>query len=250
MSVQSSLVGIMVKAAYKASRKLLRDFGEIENLQSSGVVYHQFANHADEYSDSVLRTELSKARPSYGIVSEEREEIIGSDGEYRWIIDPIDGSVNYMHGYPMWSIAIALEKAGDIVASIVYAPIQDEMFWAESGSGAYINNRRLKVSGRKNAHESVCLFKDLRDPRLQMVKFGGVRKLGCSTLSFAYVAAGRVDAFLISSPINIWDAAAGVLLVKEAKGVILDKHGKPCRNYCADMASAANLSLPQYCLEA
>lgn len=249
MGIQSSIVNIMVKSAYKASRKLLRDFGEIENLQSSSVVYNKFANNADAYADSILRAELSKARPSYGIVSEEKEEIIGSDGEHRWIIDPIDGSVNYTHGFPIWSIAIALEKAGEVIASIVYDPVRDEMFWAEKGCGAYVNNRRLKVSGRKNVQESVCLFKDFKDPRLSSFKFHGVRKMGCSTLSFAYVASGRVDAFLISSPINLWDAASGILLVKEAKGVILDKKCNSCRNYCTEMASAANMSLPQYCLE-
>jgi len=222
----------MVQAALKAGKSLTRDFGEVQNLQVSVKGPGDFVTQADRKSEKIVREELLKARPTYGFLGEESEEIKGSDGAHRWIVDPLDGTTNFLHGIPAFSVSIGLERNGDMVAAVIYNPATDELFTAERGGGAYVNDRRLRVAGRKVLSDCVITCgvphlgrgqhgRFLVQLRHVMGETAGIRRLGAASLDLAYVAAGRFDGFW-EEYLASWDIAAGLLLVREAGGFVSD----------------------------
>src|SRR4051812_37505835 len=229
---RSALINVMAGAALKAARSLVRDFGEVEQLQVSMKGPADFVSAADIKAERVLKQELSRARPGYGFLMEESGAERGADDRNRWIVDPLDGTTNFLHGIPHFSISIGLERDGEIVAGIVYEPTRDEMFWAEKGHGAYLNDRRLRVSARRQLGEAVIgtgiPFSGRGDHPTYLGTLGcvmaatsGVRRMGVASLDLAYVAAGRLDGFWEFGLLP-WDLAAGILLVKEAGGFVSD----------------------------
>jgi myo-inositol-1(or 4)-monophosphatase len=238
---------IMTKAVIKASKGLLRDFFELEHLQVSVKSNRSFVTSADLKANSVLKDELLRAKPTYSLISEELEEIVGEDPTHKWIVDPLDGTVNYMHGFPHWAISVALEKNDEIVACVTYDPVKNEIFWAEKGYGAYLNERKIKVSGKRTSNDlliSVGSF-DIGNSNAISPIAGGfsTRKTGSSTLDMAYIAAGRSDIlFYFHNPLNKWDTAAGMLLIKEAGGALATADGVITDNY-QNLAIACNMDL-------
>ena len=235
MTPRSALLNVMTRAVDKAARALKRDFGEVEQLQVSTKGPSDFVSNADLKSERILREELSKARPGYSFLAEESGATDGSDAEHRWIIDPLDGTTNFLHGLPHFAISVGLERSGELIAGVVYDPIKDEMFLAEKGGGAFLNDRRLRVSARKNLGESLLAtgipfrghggtedFKRQLD--FAMNETAGVRRLGAAALDLAYVAAGRYEGFW-EEGLSPWDVAAGILLVREAGGYVSDLKG-------------------------
>ena len=215
MNSISPNLNIMIKAAEKASKILIRDFGEIENLQVSKKGPKDFVTNSDFKTEKIIIDELKKAKPQYSILSEEYGVENNKDKNNFWIIDPIDGTVNFLHGIPHFAISIALKSENEIVSGIIFDPIKNEMFYAEKNNGAFFNNHRVRVS-KKNELDN-CLFvtggkikKDYNIP---------YRKSGCAALDMAYVAAGRYDGYF-QNDLNLWDIAAGILLVEEAGGII------------------------------
>lgn len=225
---QSSIITVMTKAAVKASKGLLRDFNELENLQVSVKRNETFVTSADLRADRLLRKELSFARPSYSMVTEESGEIVGEDPTYKWVIDPLDGTFNYMHGFPHWAISVALKKNDEVIAAVTYDPVKNEMFWAEKGCGAYLNDRKIRVSNRNRLDDLLVSLGNLPGAPKSLTQ--STRKSGSMTLDMAYLAAGRFDVLYSTPNSNEWDIAAGMLFVKEAGGVLLDKSGKPIRS--------------------
>jgi myo-inositol-1(or 4)-monophosphatase len=246
LPTQSSVITVMTGAVIKASRGLLRDFAELEQLQVSVKSNKDFVTSADLKADKILKEELLHARPSYSFLSEESEEIIGEDPSFRWIADPLDGTMNYMHGFPHWAISVALEKNDEIVAAVTYDPVKNEMFWAEKGCGAYLNDKKIRVSGRRSMSETLISFgsTDTDIPFKNTAVLGRIRKTGSTTLNMAYLAAGRFDILYLGSDLNKWDVVAGMLLIKEAGGVLSDKKGKLTANY-RDIAIMTNVNLLQ-----
>jgi len=237
---QSSIITVMTKAAVKASKGLLRDFNELENLQVSVKTNETFVTSADLRADKFLRKELSFARPSYSIVTEESGEIVGEDPSYKWVVDPLDGTFNYMHGMPHWAISIALKKNEEVIAAVTYDPVKNEMFWAEKGCGAYMNDRKIRVSSRNRLGDLLVSSGNLPGSPKSLTQ--STRKSGSMTLDMAYLAAGRVDVLYSTPNSNEWDIAAGMLLIKEAGGVLLDKNGRPT-NSGKDLAIMTNIGL-------
>jgi myo-inositol-1(or 4)-monophosphatase len=230
MPQASANVNVMIKAARKAGRSLLRDFGEVENLQVSAKGPGDFVSRADIRAEQLVREELTEARPNYGWLGEESAEAKGADPTRRWIVDPLDGTTNFLHGLPHWAVSIGLEHKGEIVAGVVYDPAKDEMFVAEKGAGAYLNDRRLRVSGRRDLLETIFatgipfggrteLPRTLRELAALTPHTAGIRRWGSAALDLAYVAAGRLDGYW-ERGLNPWDVAAGLLLVKEAGGFV------------------------------
>ena len=211
----SANLNIMIKAAEKASRALIRDFGEIEKLQVSIKGPNDFVSNADLKAEKIIIEELKKARPYYSIISEEDGSETNKDKSNTWIIDPIDGTTNFLHGVPHFAISIALKTADEIVSGIIYDPIKNEMFYAEKENGAFFNNQRIRVSRKRDLNS--CLFatggSSKNDVNLSL------RKSGSAALDIAYVAAGRYDGFF-QNDLNLWDIAAGIIILKEAGGVI------------------------------
>jgi myo-inositol-1(or 4)-monophosphatase len=239
MATRSTLINVMSRAADKAARGLKRDFGEVEQLQVSVKGPGDFVSTADTKAEKVLRQELSRARPDYGFLMEESGASDGRDSEHRWIVDPLDGTTNFLHGLPHFCISIALERAGEIVAAVILDPVKDETFWAEKGIGAYLNDRRLRVSSRRQMTNALIATgtpfgqradrpRYLRQFDAIMASVADVRRLGAAALDLAYVAAGRYDGFW-EYGLHPWDVAAGWLLVREAGGYIseLDGEGNP-----------------------
>jgi len=232
MTINSPTLTVMVQAARKAARTLIRDFGEVENLQVSVKGPGDFVSAADLRAEETIREELARARPGYGFLLEEGGEVKGSDPSHRWIVDPLDGTTNFLHGIPMFAINIALERNGEIVAGLTYNPITDEMFLAEKGKGAFVNDRRLRVAVRRDLTQAVVctgiphigqkdhlrFSKQLAD---MMPRVAGIRRSGSAALDMAFVAAGRFDAYWEYN-LNAWDLAAGVILVREAGGYLSD----------------------------
>ena len=230
----SPTVSVIIKAVLKASRSLKRDFGELENLQVSKKGTANFVSTADKYAESTLREELLRARSNFGWFGEESGEKVGEDPIYNFIVDPLDGTNNFLHGLPHWAISVALEKSGEIIAGVVFDPIKDEMFVAEKGKGAYMNNVRILVSARKNLEE-VMLGTSIPTARSKpedldifvkdlcsvAPKVSSINKSGSAALDLCYVAAGRFDAYWANS-LSIWDVAAGSLIVLEAGGYVSD----------------------------
>ena len=213
----SSNLNIMIKAVEKASKSLIRDFGEVEKLQVSRKGTYNFVTKTDKKVEKILIDELSKLKKNYSFISEEIGEIKNKDENNTWIIDPIDGTTNFLHGIPHFAICIAHKYKGEIMSGLIFDPIKDEMFYAEKNKGAYLNNQRLRVSNR-NLLEN-CLFSSNHEG----IKFSNLnmRYHGCASLDLAYVASGRLDGFF-HNKINIWDVAAGVLMVEESGGIVND----------------------------
>ena len=211
----SANLNVMIKACEKASKILIRDFGEIENLQVSKKGPTDFVTNSDLKTEKTIIEELKKARPNYSIISEEKGSENNKDKNNTWIIDPIDGTVNFLHGIPHFAISIALKSNNQIVSGIIYDPIKNEMFYAEKDNGAFLNNHRIRVSKKNKLND--CLFvtggKIKNEPNLPY------RKSGCAALDMAYVANGRYDGYF-QNDLNLWDIAAGIILVKEAGGIL------------------------------
>ncbi|MDX8460892.1 inositol monophosphatase family protein [Mesorhizobium humile] len=232
---RSALLNVMVQAAMKAGRSLSRDFGEVQNLQVSMKGPGDYVSQADRKAEEIVFTELSKARPGYAFLMEERGAVEGEDAQHRWIVDPLDGTTNFLHGIPLFSVSIALERQGQVVAGVVYNPAMDELYTAERGGGAFMNDRRLRVAGRSKLTDAVigCGVPHLGrgqhgnfliELRNVMAEVSGVRRLGSAALDLAYVAAGRMDGFW-ETGLSSWDIAAGILLVREAGGFVSDMDG-------------------------
>jgi myo-inositol-1(or 4)-monophosphatase len=225
----SANLNLMIKAARKAGRSLVKDFREVENLQVSSKGPGDFVSKADREAERIIKEELMGGRPSYGWLGEETGETAGEDPTRRWIVDPLDGTTNFLHGLPHWSVSIALEHKGEIVSGVIYDPAKDEMFVAEKGQGAWLNDtRRLRVSGRRVMIESIfatgvpfggrpTLPATLQDLARLMPTCAGVRRWGSAALDMAYVAAGRYEGYW-ERGINAWDVAAGLIIVREAGG--------------------------------
>ena len=236
MKLTSPNINVMVKACRKAAKTIIRDFGEIENLQVSLKGPGNFVTNCDKKVEKILIDELQKARPNYSILSEEIGEI-NNDLSFRWIIDPIDGTSNFLHGIPHFAISIGLEHNKEIICGIIYDPIKDEMFTAEKGNGSYINNQRMRVSSRSKLKDCIIFTGgpkyESKEKELSMKEYEKVsskviipiRKLGSGSLDMAYVAAGRCDGFW-SRNLNYWDIAAGIILIKEAGGFVTDFNGE------------------------
>ena len=226
----------MIKACRKASKILIRDFGEIENLQVSLKGPGDFVSAADKKVEKILIEELQKARPDYSILSEEIG-LIDNDKSFKWIIDPIDGTANFLHGIPHFAISIGLEHDKEIICGIIYDPIKDEMFVAEKGNGSYLNNQRMRVSSRSKLKDCMIFTGGPKiaseDRQLSLKEYNNfastvlvpIRKLGSAALDMAYVAAGRCDGFWQRN-LNYWDIAAGIILVKESGGFVTDFDGE------------------------
>ncbi|CAK0770482.1 Inositol-1-monophosphatase [uncultured Gammaproteobacteria bacterium] len=235
MVPRSPVINVMVRAAERAGKALIRDFGEVEQLQVSRKGPADFVSTADLKAEKTLRTELSKARPDFGFLLEEGGTVEGRDKSHRWIIDPLDGTTNFLHGLPHWAISIGLERDGEIIAGVIYEPIGDQMFWAERGVGAYLNAQRLRVSERRKLDDSLIAagapFKGkpnhglfLAQLQAVMAETAGVRRFGSAALDLAYVAAGRYDGFW-ETGLKPWDIAAGLLMVTEAGGFVTEIGG-------------------------
>jgi myo-inositol-1(or 4)-monophosphatase len=245
----------MTTAALKAARGLVRDFGEVEQLQVSIKGPGEFVSTADLKAERTLRNELSRARPGYGLLFEEGGEVAGSDTRHRWIVDPLDGTTNFLHGIPHFAISIALERDGEVIAGVVYEPTRDEMYWAEKGAGAYLNDRRLRVSARRQLSEALVgtglPFRERGDQPVYLGTLAavlpatsGVRRFGAAALDLAYVAAGRLDGFW-EFGLSPWDIAAGMLLVREAGGFVTDLAGGQTMMQTGDVLAANDrLHLP------
>ena len=255
MAPRSPLLNVMSNAALKAARGLVRDFGEVEQLQVSIKGPGDFVSTADLKAERTLKNELGRARPGFGMVFEESGSAPGSDKRHRWIVDPLDGTTNFLHGIPHFAISIALERDGEIVAGVVYDPLRDEMFMAEKGIGAYVNDRRLRVSARRQLAEAVIGTGMPYGPQREhgpylailpsvMKATSGVRRMGAAALDLAYVAAGRFDGFW-EFGLSPWDLAAGWLLVREAGGYVSDLSGGQSMMASGDVLAANDhLHLP------
>ena len=234
---------VMQNAAQKAARRLLRDFNEVEQLQVSIKGPSDFVSQADLRAEATLKEELNKARPGYAFLMEEGGKSGSDNWTWRWVVDPLDGTTNFLHGVPHWCISIALERkldngATEIAAGMIYNPVHDEMFWAERGAGAFLNEKRLRVSARRDIREALFAtgipFAAVSAPRrlafartlgTLMPQVAGIRRFGAAALDLAWVAAGRYDGYW-ELGVKAWDVAAGLLIVKEAGGYVTDTAGK------------------------
>jgi myo-inositol-1(or 4)-monophosphatase len=244
-------MNVMLAAARKAARALARDFGEVENLQVSRKGPSDFVSAADLKAEKTIFEELSKARPGYSFLMEERGEVEGTDKSHRWIVDPLDGTTNFLHGLPHFAISIGLEREGVLVAGVVYNVIRDELFWAEKGAGASLNDRRLRVAARTDMREAVFATgtpfhgkpghqKSLGEIERVIARSAGIRRFGSASLDLAYVAAGRFDGFW-ERGLGAWDVAAGAVLVREAGGIVTEIDGDDFMKTGAIVASSERL---------
>ncbi|MBN9317109.1 MAG: inositol monophosphatase [Devosia sp.] len=234
--MRSALLNIMVQAATKAGRSLTKDFGEVENLQVSVKGPADFVSNADRRAEQIVFEELQKARPTYSFLGEEGTEVKGSDGQHRWIVDPLDGTTNFLHGIPMFAVAIALERGEEIVASVIYNPVMYELFTAEKGGGAWLNDRkRLRVATRRHLADAVIVTGINSQGRaldlLQLKQLAqvtpavaGIRRTGSASTDLAWLAAGRFDGYW-EAGLKPWDVAPGMLMVREAGGTTTDYAG-------------------------
>ncbi len=240
MAIRSANMNVMMRAAEKAGRALVRDFGEVEQLQVTRKGPGDFVSNADKKSEAIILRELQKARPDYSFLMEEGGVIEGEDTANRFIVDPLDGTTNFLHGLPHWAVSIGLEQNGVLTAGVVYDPIKDEMFWAEKGQGAYLRDKRLRVSGRSKMADSVFATgiphlgigggssghqQFIRHLHAIMGNSAGVRRWGTASLDLTYVAAGRYEGFW-EKGLHPWDVAAGVIILKEAGGFVSDLQGR------------------------
>jgi len=230
MATLSPNLNVMIKAAEKASKSLLRDYGEVENLQTSKNGPADFVKAAHKRAEDIIMAELVKSRPNFGFLTELEGNIVGEDQDQRWIIAPLNGTINFLHSLPNWSISIALEKDGEIISSLVYNPINDELFHAEKGRGAFSRNKRLRVSGRNKLKDCIIStttpLPNSKNHEIHMKRINkinnltsGIRMLNSPALDLAYVAAGKLDAFWEDEThLKPWDKAASYLLIKESGG--------------------------------
>ncbi len=248
MALKSAIINVMEAAARKAARGLIRDFGEVEHLQVSRKGPSDFVSAADLRVERVLTAELTKARPRFSLLMEESGARAGADAGEGWIVDPIDGTTNFLHGVPHFAITVAHRREAEIVAGIVYQPLLDELFWAEKGIGAYLNNRRLRVSARQLMSDALIAtglpFKGrpkhpdyAKTLAAVLPEVAGVRRFGSAALDLAWVAAGRFDGFW-EFALSPWDVAAGILLVREAGGAITDMSGGDSMLQTGDILAA------------
>ena len=230
----SANLNIMIKAVEKASKSIIRDFGEVEKLQVSKKGPHDFVTKTDRHVEKILIEELSNTKRNYSFITEETGTIKNKDKENVWIIDPIDGTTNFLHGIPHFAICIAHQSKNEILSGLIFDPIKDEMFFAEKDKGAFLNNQRLRVS-KKNSLDD-CLFSSNHEG----LKFSNLnmRCSGSAALDLAYVASGRLDGFF-QNKINLWDVAAGALLIKEAGGIVNDLNELPINNIDIRASSAS-----------
>ena len=230
MRLNSPQINLITKACVKASKALIRDFGEIENLQVSAKAPGDFVSSADKRTEKILIEELQKAHPEYGIISEEKGLINKSNDKNRWIIDPIDGTMNFLNGVPQFAISIGYEENREIKCGVIFNPITNEMFFAEKGNGAYLNNSRIRVSNKKKLEDSLLVTGGpKKESKIKNKIFSeyvsvskevsNVRKFGSASLDMAYVASGRFDGYW-QRELNYWDIAAGIIIVKEAGGFV------------------------------
>lgn len=231
----SALMNVMIAAVRKAGRSLARDFGEVEQLQVSIKGPANFVSAADHRAEDILFRELSKARPGYRFLMEEGGAVEGSDASHRWIIDPLDGTTNFLHGIPLFAISVGLEREGQMVAGVVYNPISDELYTAEKGKGAFLNDRRLRVAARQSLADAVVATgipnrgrsghpRFLREAGAAMREVTGIRRTGAAAIDLAWTAAGRFDA-MWDHGLSPWDMAAGIVLIREAGGTVTDLEG-------------------------
>ncbi|MBX3532253.1 MAG: inositol monophosphatase [Rhizobiaceae bacterium] len=232
---RSALLNVMVNAARKAGSSLARDFGEVQNLQVSVKGPGDYVSQADHRAEDIVFNELSKARPGYGFLMEERGAVAGSDDQHRWIVDPLDGTTNFLHGIPNFAVSIGLERQGVLVAGVIYAPAIDELYTAERGGGAFLNDRRMRVAARRAISDCVIGTgiphlgrghhgQALLDLKNVMGEAAGIRRFGAASLDLAWLAAGRIDGFWEDN-LSPWDIAAGVLMIREAGGFVSDRNG-------------------------
>lgn len=241
LTVRSAVINVMIGAVQKAGRALVRDFGELEHLQVSRKQLGDFVSSADHRSEQILIEELQKARPTYGFLLEESGVIEAQEIEnqgkdpHRWLIDPLDGTTNFLHGIPYFAVSVGLQKEQEVIAGVIYNPITDELFWVEKGKGSFLNQRRIRVSGRRYLNESLIGMGTPFRPHTDKKAFtetlerllpqsAGLRRNGAAALDLAYVAAGRFDGYF-ASHLSPWDLAAGLLMVKEAGGYVSDFQG-------------------------
>lgn len=233
---RSALMNVMIQAAMKAGRSLSRDFTEVENLQVSIKGPGDFVSNADKKAEKTIYEALSKARPDYSFLMEERGEVKGKDSQHRWIVDPLDGTTNFLHGIPIFGVSIALESQGKLMAGVVYNPITDELYTAERGGGAFLNDRRIRVSARKDFRQSVIATgvphvargnhpRYIAQLQAVMRDCAGIRRCGACSIDLAWTAAGRFDAYWEEN-LSPWDMAAGLLIVREAGGFASDLDNK------------------------
>ena len=235
---RSALLNVMVNAALKAGKSLTRDFAEVENLQVSRKGPADFVSRADTRAEQIVYDELRKARPTYAFLMEEGGEVAGTDGQHRWIIDPLDGTTNFLHSIPLFAVAIALERSNEIVASVIYNPVLNELFTAEKGGGAWLSDqRRLRVAGRRHLADAVVVTgiktQGTANDSLQLRQLAavnpavaGIRRSGSISVDMAWLASGRFDG-LWEAGLSPWDVAPGLLMVKEAGGFVTDFAGSP-----------------------
>ena len=235
MPRKTALINVMVRAAHRAARGLVRDFGEVEQLQVSRKGPGDFVSVADLKAEGTIKEILQKARPNFGFLMEESGASTGSDTSNRWIVDPLDGTMNFLHGIPHFATSIALERDGEVIAGVTYHPIADELFWADKGIGAYLNDRRIRVSAREKMADALIgtgiphghgddYDRYLGEIRMMMPKVASLRRFASATLDLAYVAAGRLDGFW-ERGLGAWDVAAGMILIREAGGFVTDVDG-------------------------
>jgi myo-inositol-1(or 4)-monophosphatase len=233
--LHSALINVMVKAARRAGRSLKRDLGEIEHLQVSLKGPANFVTMADKRAEEMLYTDLNKARPGYGFIGEEGGTRVGDDKTHTWIVDPLDGTTNFLHGIPQFAISIGLAREGVIIAGLIYNPANDDLYIAERGKGAFLNDTRLRVAGRKQLNECVIACglphigrgnHELSRAEMTTIqpKVAGLRRFGAASLDMAFVAAGRFDGYW-ERDLQPWDLAAGIIMIREAGGVVGDIHG-------------------------
>ena len=236
MNSISPNLNIMIKACEKASKILIRDFGEIENLQVSKKGPNDFVTNSDLKTEKIIIEELKKAKPNYSVISEENGIEINKDIKNTWIIDPIDGTVNFLHGVPHFAISIALKSNNDIISGLIFDPIKNEMFYAEKDNGAFFNNHRIRVSKKNELNNCLFVTGEKVTKNIDLT----YRKSGCASLDMAYVASGRYDGYFQNN-LNIWDIAAGIILVKEAGGII-NEINLTSNNNIKIIASSANIN--------
>jgi myo-inositol-1(or 4)-monophosphatase len=245
--LRSALLNVMIKAARKAGRTLKRDFGEVEHLQVSLKGPANFVTAADKRAEEIVLEELSQARPGYGFLGEEGGRREGPDKTHTWIVDPLDGTSNFLHGIPHFAVSIALEREGTVVAGVIYNPANDDLFTAERGKGAFLNDQRLRVAGRRRLIDAVItcglphhgrgdLALGLREIGAVQDKVAGLRRFGAAALDLAWVAAGRFDGYWERN-ISPWDVAAGIVIVREAGGYVTDLDGGETPHLSGDVVA-------------
>ena len=219
MNSISSNLNLMIKASEKASKVIIRDFGELENLQVSKKGPRDFVTKTDKRVENILIEELTKSKRNYSFITEETGKIINENKDFSWVIDPIDGTINFLHGVPHFAISIALQKNGEIISGLIFDPIKDEIFYAEKNNGSFFNNNRIRVSNKSNIDE--CIFASNNEGIKSIYPKLNLRNTGCAALDLAYVGCGRFDGYF-HNKINLWDIAAGKIIIEEAGGKVND----------------------------